>query len=48
MQQGKTKTTKKFALVKRIINPNDSRLKANQEKLKKKEEEKEKKAVRHM
>ncbi|KAK3842419.1 MAG: Fcf1-domain-containing protein [Linnemannia gamsii] len=44
---GKTKTTKKFALVKRMINPNDASLKVNQEKLKKKEEEKEK-VVRHM
>lgn len=31
-----------------MINPNDARLKVNQDKLKKKEEEKEKKAVRHM
>ncbi|KAI8604774.1 Fcf1-domain-containing protein [Dissophora ornata] len=45
---GKTKTTKKFALVKRMISPNDARLKVNQEKAKKVEEEKEKKAVRHI
>lgn len=45
--QGKVKKTRKFAEVKRMLNPNDARLKANQ----KKAEEKQKKAkeaeVRH-
>ena len=35
---GKTRKTKKFAQVKRMLNPKDGRIKKNQEKLKEKEE----------
>ena len=35
---GKTRRTKKFAEKKRLINPKDSRIKKNQEKLKEKEQ----------
>ncbi|KAG2189318.1 hypothetical protein INT44_004460 [Umbelopsis vinacea] len=45
---GKAKKTRKFAEVKRMLNPKDSRLKENQEKLKKKEEDKQKEVVRHL
>ncbi|KAK9766408.1 rRNA-processing protein fcf1 [Basidiobolus ranarum] len=45
---GKAKKTRQFGLVKRMINPKDARLKENQEKLKKKEEEKEKSLVNHI
>ncbi|CAO0802210.1 unnamed protein product [Mucor circinelloides] len=45
---GKARTTRKFAQVKRMISTNDTRLKDNREKLKKKEEKKEEKAVRHV
>ncbi|KAL1916236.1 uncharacterized protein VTP21DRAFT_5853 [Calcarisporiella thermophila] len=45
---GKAKKTRKFADVKRLINPNDTRLKDNKEKQKKKEEEKEKSLVRNI
>ena len=34
---GKTNKTKKFAKIKRTLNPKDKRIKLNQEKLKKKE-----------
>jgi hypothetical protein len=37
---GKMRQTKKFAAKKRILNPKDSRIKKNQEKLKEKEEKK--------
>ena len=36
---GKMRRTKKFAAKKRIINPNDKRIKENQDKLKQKEQE---------
>ncbi|CAG8590334.1 2185_t:CDS:2 [Paraglomus brasilianum] len=45
---GKAKRTRRFAEVKRLLNPNDSRLKSVQDKLKKKEEETEKNAVRNV
>ncbi|KAL0072710.1 rRNA-processing protein fcf1 [Marasmius tenuissimus] len=45
---GKVKKTKKFAAVKRMLNPNDIRLKENQLKQKKKEEEEKAKAVRRV
>ncbi|CAG8578924.1 9009_t:CDS:2 [Paraglomus occultum] len=45
---GKAKKTRRFAQVKRLLNPNDSRLKSVQDKLKKKEEEIEKNAVRNV
>ncbi|GBB98020.1 hypothetical protein RclHR1_03120005 [Rhizophagus clarus] len=45
---GKAKRTRKFAEVKRIINPADSRLKSVQEKQKKKQEEKAKESVRNV
>jgi hypothetical protein len=35
---GKTRRTKKFAEKKRLLNPNDSRIKKNVEKLKEKEQ----------
>ncbi|KAH8994463.1 Fcf1-domain-containing protein, partial [Lactarius akahatsu] len=43
--QGKAKKTRKFAAVKRMLNPNDIRLKENQLKQKKKEEEEKERAV---
>ncbi|KAH9050942.1 Fcf1-domain-containing protein [Lactarius deliciosus] len=42
---GKAKKTRKFAAVKRMLNPNDIRLKENQLKQKKKEEEEKERAV---
>ncbi|KAI9508551.1 Fcf1-domain-containing protein [Russula earlei] len=42
---GKAKKTRKFATVKRMLNPNDIRLKENQLKQKKKEEEEKERAV---
>jgi U3 small nucleolar RNA-associated protein 24 len=46
---GKAKTTRKFAAVKRMINPNDARIKEAKEKLeKKKTKDPELEAVRHM
>ncbi|KAJ3091485.1 rRNA-processing protein fcf1, partial [Quaeritorhiza haematococci] len=45
---GKAKKTRKFAQVKRMLNPNDARLKVNQEKLEKKQKEKEQQLVRHV
>ncbi|KAI8145201.1 Fcf1-domain-containing protein [Fennellomyces sp. T-0311] len=39
---GKARKTRQFSVAKKMINPNDQRLKANKEKLKKKEEDKEK------
>ena len=36
---GKMRRTKKFAAKKRIINPNDKRIKENQDRLKQKEQE---------
>ncbi|KAI8092328.1 Fcf1-domain-containing protein [Gilbertella persicaria] len=45
---GKARTTRKFAQMKRMISTNDTRLKENREKQKKKETEKEEKAVRHV
>ncbi|KAG5647102.1 hypothetical protein DXG03_001473 [Asterophora parasitica] len=45
---GKAKKTRKFATVKRMLNPNDIRLKENQLKQKKKEEEEKEKLVRRM
>ncbi|KAJ8656946.1 hypothetical protein O0I10_007280 [Lichtheimia ornata] len=45
---GKQRKTRQFSVAKRMINPNDSRLKANKEKEKKKQEEKEKGAVRQL
>ncbi|RGB39778.1 Fcf1-domain-containing protein [Rhizophagus diaphanus] len=45
---GKAKKTRKFAEVKRLINPADSRLKSIQEKQKKKQEEKTKESVRNV
>ncbi|OZJ06444.1 hypothetical protein BZG36_00592 [Bifiguratus adelaidae] len=45
---GKAKKTRKFAEVKRMINPKDARLKENKEKQQKKEEEKVKEVVRHI
>ncbi|KAG2748183.1 Fcf1-domain-containing protein [Suillus brevipes Sb2] len=45
---GKAKKTRKFAAVKRLLNPNDARLKENQLKQKKKEEEEKAKAVRRV
>ncbi|KAI8978371.1 Fcf1-domain-containing protein [Pilobolus umbonatus] len=45
---GKARTTRKFAVMKKTISPNDARLKVNKEKLKKKEEKKEEKSVRHV
>ncbi|KAG6837071.1 hypothetical protein H0H93_015339 [Arthromyces matolae] len=44
----KAKKTRKFAAVKRMLNPNDIRLKENQLKQKKKEEEEKQKAVRRI
>ncbi|KAH9174927.1 Fcf1-domain-containing protein, partial [Lactarius sanguifluus] len=43
--QGKAKKTRKFAAVKRMLNPNDIRLKENQLKQKKKETEERERAV---
>jgi U3 small nucleolar RNA-associated protein 24 len=48
LQQGKVKKTRKFAEVKRIMGPNDARLKQNQEKEQQKEEKKQQELVRHM
>ncbi|KAF5380552.1 hypothetical protein D9615_004703 [Tricholomella constricta] len=45
---GKAKKTRKFAMVKRMLNPNDIRLKENQLKQKKKEEEEKEKLVRRV
>ncbi|KAG2043773.1 Fcf1-domain-containing protein [Suillus americanus] len=45
---GKAKKTRKFATVKRLLNPNDARLKENQLKQKRKEEEEKAKAVRRV
>ncbi|KAJ3506667.1 hypothetical protein NLJ89_g6743 [Agrocybe chaxingu] len=45
---GKAKKTRKFAAVKRMLNPKDIRLKENQLKQKKKEEEAKEKAVRRV
>ncbi|KAH9976195.1 Fcf1-domain-containing protein [Lactifluus volemus] len=45
---GKAKKTRKFAAVKRMLNPNDIRLKENQLKQKKKEEAEKEKAVRRV
>ncbi|CEG82333.1 hypothetical protein RMATCC62417_16414 [Rhizopus microsporus] len=45
---GKQRTTRKFAVMKRMISNNDTRLKEAKEKQKKKEEKKEEKSVRHM
>ncbi|THH33066.1 hypothetical protein EUX98_g1152 [Antrodiella citrinella] len=45
---GKAKKTRKFATVKRLLNPNDIRLKENQAKQQKKEEEVKAKAVRRV
>ncbi|KAI5121452.1 hypothetical protein M0805_009560 [Coniferiporia weirii] len=45
---GKAKKTRKFAQVKRLLNPNDARLKENQLKQKKKEEEAHEKAVQRV
>ncbi|KAG0744945.1 hypothetical protein G6F57_006707 [Rhizopus arrhizus] len=45
---GKQKTTRKFAVMKRMMSTNDSRLKEAKEKQKKKEEKKEEKSVRHI
>ncbi|CAG8789125.1 25688_t:CDS:2 [Racocetra persica] len=45
---GKAKKTRRFAEVKRLLNPKDSRLKSVQEKQKKKNEEREKEAVRNV
>ncbi|CAB4375072.1 Fcf1-domain-containing protein [Rhizophagus irregularis] len=45
---GKAKKTRKFAEVKRLINPADSRLKSIQEKQKKRQEEKTKESVRNV
>ncbi|GAW08837.1 Fcf1-domain-containing protein [Lentinula edodes] len=45
---GKVKKTKKFALVKRMLNPNDIRLKENQAKQQKKEQDLKEKAVRRV
>ena len=46
---GKAKRTRKFAAVKRMLNPNDLRLKKNQEKQKAKEEKRRKEqAPRHV
>ncbi|KAG6841375.1 hypothetical protein C0991_011715 [Blastosporella zonata] len=44
----KAKKTRKFAAVKRMLNPNDIRLKENQLKQKKKEEEEKEKLVRRV
>ncbi|CCL99197.1 uncharacterized protein FIBRA_01212 [Fibroporia radiculosa] len=46
--QGKAKKTRKFAQVKRLLNPNDIRLKENQLKQKQKEEAEKEKAVRRI
>ncbi|KAG9302264.1 hypothetical protein G9A89_008755 [Geosiphon pyriformis] len=48
LSMGKAKRTRKFAQVKRLLNPNDARLKAVQEKQQKKKEEKEKNTVRQV
>ncbi|KAI0002179.1 Fcf1-domain-containing protein [Russula compacta] len=45
---GKAKKTRKFAAVKRMLNPNDIRLKENQLKQKKKEEDEKEKATRRV
>ncbi|KAI9028523.1 Fcf1-domain-containing protein [Hyaloraphidium curvatum] len=45
---GKAKKTRKFAEVKRMLNPNDARLKANQKKLDDKEKKEKEAAVRHV
>ncbi|PAV24236.1 Fcf1-domain-containing [Pyrrhoderma noxium] len=45
---GKAKKTRKFAQVKRVLNPNDARLKENQLKQKKKEEEEREKALKRV
>ncbi|KAF7799902.1 hypothetical protein EIP86_011144 [Pleurotus ostreatoroseus] len=45
---GKAKKTRKFAAVKRMLNPNDIRLKENQIKQKRKEEEAKEKAERRV
>ncbi|RIB28786.1 Fcf1-domain-containing protein [Gigaspora rosea] len=45
---GKAKKTRRFAEVKRLLNPKDSRLKSVQEKQKKKNEEKEKETIRNV
>lgn len=45
---GKVRKTKRFAAAKRMLSPNDARLKANKEKAEKKEKELEKKEVRHV
>jgi len=46
--QGRAKKTRKFAQVKRLLNPNDARLKENQLKQKKKEEAEKEAAVRRL
>ncbi|RKP27023.1 Fcf1-domain-containing protein, partial [Syncephalis pseudoplumigaleata] len=45
---GKAKKTRQFAQVKRLLSPNDARLKANQAKEKKASEDKEKELVRNI
>ncbi|CAI2177580.1 19777_t:CDS:2 [Funneliformis geosporum] len=45
---GKAKKTRKFAEVKRLINPNDSRLKSVQEKQKSRQEKKAKEAIHNV
>ncbi|QRV84129.1 rRNA processing protein, Fcf1 family protein [Ceratobasidium sp. AG-Ba] len=45
---GKAKTTRKYAAVKRMLNPNDIRLKENQLKQKQKEEKEKEAAVRRL
>ena len=46
--QGKTKKTRRFAEVKRMLNPNDARLKQNQKKAEEKEKKEKEKEVRHV
>ncbi|KAI9142079.1 Fcf1-domain-containing protein, partial [Paraphysoderma sedebokerense] len=46
--KGKAKKTRKFAEVKRMISPKDTRLKANKEKQAQKEKEKKEQEVRHV
>jgi len=45
---GKAKKTRKFGLVKRMLNPKDTRIKANQEKEAEKKKKEEEKKIRHV
>lgn len=47
-KQGKVKKTRRFAEVKRMLNPADIRLKQNQKKAEEKEKKEKEKEVRHV